>query len=275
MSPNSFNIASKIRKLMTLAERGEGNEAELAAEVAARLMREHAISMANLKETELLETDPLEGVAFEVGTSSWKICLAWALAEHCQVSVVRSVRFKRTHPTQVDDNGRPVPLKGGRKRRVFAWGYGHRSDLEVWEYLYTVGIRQIEAEVRRYKAKLEAGGAIPSELMHLRGKWFSVDGYVMSKRQAMNRFRAGAVEGLKAKLYEQREQEAAEYDDSTALVLQTRAKRAREEMERNHPNLGSYQGGVWGSSAGVDAGRSLNINTGISGTGKAPLMLEG
>ena len=33
------NIASKIRKLMTLAERGEGNEAEVAAATAERLMR--------------------------------------------------------------------------------------------------------------------------------------------------------------------------------------------------------------------------------------------
>ena len=275
MTDKRRNIASKIQKLMTLAERGEGNEAEAAAEVAARLMREHAISMASLRETELLETDPLEGVAFEVGTSTWKVRLAWALATHCQVSAVRSVRYTGTHPTQVDDNGRSVPLKGGHKRHVFAWGYGHRSDLEVWEYLYTVGVRQIEAEARRYKAKLEAEGAIPSELMPYRGKWFDVDGHVMSKRKALNRFRAGAVVGLNDKLYEQRKQEAAEYEGSTALVLQTRAKRAREEMERNCPNLGSgTQRGVWGSSAGVDAGRSISINKGVA-AGRGQRMLEG
>ena len=274
MSPNSFNIAAKIRKLMTLAERGEGNEAEAAAEVAARLMREHAISMANLKETELLETDPLEGTAFEVGTSSWKIDLAWALARHCQVSAVRAVRHTSWHPTKKDERGISLDL-GARKRRVFAWGYGHRSDLEVWEYLYTVGVRQIEAEARRYKAKLEAEDAVPSERISYRDKWFYVDGHVMSKRQAMNCFRAGAVAGLNDKLYKQRKQDAAEYDGSTALVLQTRAKRAREEMERNCPNLGSgTQRGVWGSSAGVDAGRSISINKGVA-AGRGQRMLEG
>ena len=275
----SFNIASKIRKLMTLAERGEGNEAEVAAATAQRLMREHAISMASLKETEILEQDPLMELAFEVGTSSWKIRLAWAMAEHCQVSALRSTRWTARHPVTHEDMGK-------YKRRVFAWGYGHSSDLEVWEYLYEIALRQIESEARKYAQTLKA-----DEFAIFTSKdMFMVDGDMLTKREAMNRFRAGAVQGLNAKLYRQRQAAKAQAQadegvdatpaesDETAVAVQaqeSRYKRADDHMRAKNPRIGGgYRGGVGASSAGVSAGRNISINKGVA-AGRGRKMLEG
>jgi len=264
MANKLHNIASKIQKLMTLAERGEGNEAEVAAATAQRLMREHAISMATLKETEILEQDPLMQLAFEVGQASWKIRLAWAIAEHCQVAALRSCRWTSSHPITKESMGK-------RKRRVFAWGYGHSSDLEVWEYLYEVALRQIESEARRYASTLK-------------GDLFNIDGHVLTKREAMNRFRAGAVQGLSHKLYWQRERAKADAQAEAecaaeaspdaneaeelllaAQALDSRCKRADEYMRSKVRKLGSgYRGGVAGSKDGVKAGKSIAINKGVA-----------
>ena len=253
--------------------------------MAQRLMRDHAISMASLKETEILEQDPLLELAFEVGQSSWKIALAWALGTHCQVSALRCTRHASWHPTQKDERGIAVNL-GSRKTRIFAWGYGHSSDLEVWEYLYEVAVRQIECEARKYGKSLtpdpwSAQG--PS-----RDHMFIVDGDIMSKRKAMNRFRAGAVAGLSAKLHQQRQEAKAkaqaeseagpgptESSETTIAVqaIASRYKRADDYMRSKNRKLGSgYKGGVRSSSAGVRAGRNISINKGVNG-GRGPKLL--
>ena len=272
MANKLHNIASKIQKLMTLAERGEGNEAEVAAATAQRLMREHAISMATLKETEILEQDPLMQLAFEVGQASWKIRLAWAIAEHCQVAVLRSRRWTSSHPITKEGMGK-------RKRRVFAWGYGHSSDLEVWEYLYEVALRQIESEARRYANTLK-------------GDLFNIDGHMLTKREAMNRFRSGAVHGLNHKLYWQRERAkadaqaeaecAAEASPDPSEVgelllavqaLDSRKNRADEYMRSKVRKLGSgYRGGVASSTDGVKAGQSISINKGVAAAAGRKLL---
>ena len=236
-------IVGKIRKLLALAESDNENEAAVAGRIADKLMREHAVSMATLDEAALLEADPVGVEAFEVGQSTWKVTLAWTLAAHCGVSAIRGVRYGDAHPTKVDDEGHPVPL-GAYKRRVFAIAYGHRSDLEVWEYLYTVALREIEAAAKFYRADEADLGYPPT-------------------RTQMTAFREGAVNGLGAKLYEQRRAGTARAAAGTALAVQSRADRADREKNRVHPKLGTYTGGVGGSSAGREAGRKISIGTGI------------
>ena len=86
----------------------------------------------------------------------------------------------------------------------------------------------------------------------------------MSKRKAMNRFRAGAVKGLDVKLRSLRREAADKVEQSTALVVQARADRARSYMERFNPRLRTYQGGVAGSGAGFKAGKEIAINKGLA-----------
>ena len=241
-------IMDKIRKLLRLAESDNENEAESAARIAAKLMREHAVTQSSLSESALLEEDPVGVHAFEVGTSTWRIQLAWAMATHCSVSALRCVRHGTYHPTR--ENGH-----GGRfrmdecKRRVYAIGYGHRSDLEVWEYLYDVALREVERAAREHrKAQAHEGWGV--------------------SRTEMTHFREGAVSGLRQKLYDQRSAAKDEGPASEALALQSRSERARLAKERANPALGTFSGGIGGSSAGYSAGGKITINPAVRGGGQ-------
>ena len=218
-------IVSRIRKLLALAEGSEGNEAEVAASMAQRLMTEHAITLSHLDEAAMLETDPVGMHKFEVGLNSqWRIQLAWAIATHCNVSCLRST-------SRV--NG---------KRLVEAWGYGHRSDLEVWEYLYTVAAREITKRTKAHRAE--------APIDHATGK---VD------RSYMNRYRLGLVTGLRRRLQHEKNQRQ-EKSPEEGLVLQSRAARAKAELHRCNPHTRSHSSSVRANGAGQRDGYRININ---------------
>ena len=241
-------ITTRITKLLALAESSNANEAAVAAAMADRLMREHALSMADLSEAAILSEDPMVTDGFEVGKTTWSIQLAWALGSHCRVYALRSNRYTHQHPWK------GTPLKGGRKGRIFALGCGHKSDMEVWEYLYVVARREIQREAKAYRAEL-------LQQLDWRGE-IRINGRWVTERTAMTMFREGAVSGLAAKLRQQR-YKADTAEESTALVLQDRAARAKAEAERQFTIGSGYSGGVGSSRAGHAAGQSINLNPGI------------
>ena len=260
-------IIDKIRKLSALAERAEGNEAEVAARLAGELMEKHAVSLAQLAEADLLQEDPVGVTAIEVGKSTWAINLAWALASHCNIKVVRWRTNSSQHPSEKDDNGNPIRFTGkyGRpdyKRRTWALGYGHRSDLAVWEYLYSVAKREIEKATRAYrKSENDYGWDV--------------------SRTECTQFREGAVEGLDQQLRNMRARQAKKRTASrvdngtTALALKDRVQRAETEMTKKHPHLRTYSGGVGCSGEGIEAGRNININPALTGSRSGHKKLEG
>jgi hypothetical protein len=225
-------IMAKIRKLLALAESSNEHEAELAASMADKLMRQHAIETCHLDEQRLLDGDPLTKIRMEVSRASWTILLAWALAEHCRVSVLRCVR---TVGREIDD----YPYWES-KRVVFADVYGHTSDVEVFQYLYEVAHRQIQSAAKQYRA--DHGGRI--------------------SRNGMTRFREGAVSGLRAKLHTQRRQAAGEAEQ-TEVVLQSRERRADAYMRSLNGTIGTYMGGVGGSASGYRAGSNITLSSGV------------
>ena len=245
-------VVSKIRKLLALAEGSEGNEAEVAAKMADNLMRKHAVSLSHLEEDEIREADPLGVHAFEVGSTTWAIRLAWALAKHCNVSAIRSSQFTNRHPTKKGDDGYGLELGGGYKTRTWAIGYGHRSDLEVWDYLFTVARREIQKAAKAHRAILRERAY----------KW----GHEVS-RTDMTRFREGAVVGLRRTLFEQRTSSESTQCSTTALAVQSRAQRARAEMTEKNPRLTPYRGGVGACPTGIGAGMNIQLNKGIRGGG--------
>lgn len=235
-------ITSRIRKLLALAEGSEGSEAESAARMADKLMREHAVSLHSLREDQILSQDPMEVTAIEVGKSTWSIQLAWALATHCNVSALRAVRRTNRNPwVPESEDGK------GWKRRTFALAYGHKADLEVWRYLYSVANREIQRLAKEFREE------------------YRNDYWETPNRTDVTRFREGAVQGLSAKLREQRLDTAGQDVSScTAIALQTRKTRADDFMRKHNPVLGSgYSGGVGGSAQGRAAGRSISLNRGL------------
>ena len=106
---------------------------------------------------------------------------------------------------------------------------------------------------------------------HLRtGGW-------LTKREAMNRFRYGAVQGLERKLSQQRRDSKAEAEAEVSpdqgeagelllavQALEGRNKRAESYMREENPKTGTWNGGVGSSSAGLKAGANIAINKGVA-----------
>lgn len=249
-TPIKASLVSKITKLLALAESDNENEAALAAKMAHKLMRKHALSMADLSKEDAAKTDPVTDCFMEVGQTAWRIQLAWVLAKHCNITMLRSKRYIGTHPKTKE------PLKGGYKSRVFAWAFGHQSDLEIWRYLYDVAERQIQTKAKAHRASYH-----PHK----------------TSRADMNEFRLGAAYGLGEKLVAQRK--AAKAEDTsgcTAIALRSRADAAKALCKEKCPQTGSYSSSVGVSSAGMAAGRSIQLSKGLRGSsGSAPKKLRG
>jgi hypothetical protein len=233
-------ILDRIQKLRALAEGSTGNEAEVAAAMADRLMRKHAVSLIDLTEDQILRDDPLADEEISISRASWTAQLAWALGEHCRVSVLRTRTYR------------------GGKRVTLARAWGHTSDLAVWSYLYEVARREIERAAKNWQREQQEGawGWSPS-------------------RTEMTRFREGAVYGLREKLREQRRAAADAETAETGLVLQSREARAEAAMRGANPRVGTYRGGVGGSNAGYRAGGEINLNPAVGAQARAGRKLIG
>ena len=240
-------IVTRIRKLMALAESSNENEAASAAKLARKLMIEHAVSMSSLSEDAMLEEDPVEDTGIEVGKSTWAINLAWAIGSHCKVSVIRSVRYADRNPYKdpPDAPNRSPYDWTKHRRRTFAVAYGHRSDLEVWEYLFQVAHREIQRLAKEYRA-------------------YRTERYGYCSRTKVTSYREGLVAGLSARLRDMA-REDEQPSEETALALSNRAGRAQQARDKAHPKLGSYSGGVGGSMKGWADAKKINIHTGLRG----------
>ncbi len=126
-------LLSKINKLRNLAQNNSNaNEAATAAAMADKLMRDHAITTADLDLGALLSEDPLVCETHKITRASWSAQLAWAIGEHCRIKVLRSRSAEGT----------------------FARIYGHHSDVEVFLYLYEVARREIERAAKDHRTAM-------------------------------------------------------------------------------------------------------------------------
>ena len=254
-------IVSRIRKLLALAESDNLNEAEVAAKMATKLMKEHAISMSSLSEADLLERDPVGVKAVEVGKTTWAINLAWAMATHCNVSCLRFSMTTDRNPwrhggMRADHNVRegetPRNWKDW-KRRTYAVAWGHQSDLEVWAYLIEVATRQINDLTKLERERIKER-----------------DGYVT--RTEATQYREGLVGGLGLRLKEQRRFDTPE-STGTALVLQSRSDRAEQAMRSQHPKTSGYSGGCGMDAQGLKDGYTkINLNKAMTAQPGAKLL---
>ena len=241
------SIVEKIRKLLALSEGSAGAEAATAAAMAHKLMRKHAIEQSALDEAALLAEDPLTRTHLPISRAGWTAQLGWALATHCNVRALRGSRWY--------DHENGVSFE---RQQYYLVGYGHASDLAIWEYLYSVAHREIERLAKEYiKAEKERYGYVT--------------------RTEMSEWRVSAVAGLRTKLYRMRREARAEPGGSkTALVLQSRAQRALAYQESRCTAGSSYRSTVSaGSAAGRAAGASINLRSAIARGPSATKYLKG
>lgn len=219
----------KISKILALAADQDGTpEGDMAARLAAKMMREHAISMAEVRTVSAAEADPMTMSIIQAGRSTWRAELVWILARHCNCTALRQGNKK--HPGQI----------GGS---MLAWMkvYGHKVDVEVCQYLYEICERQVEqAAVAWKKAR---GGARYAE---------------------GQRYRESVVYGLKARLEEIRAAGQAEDPNGTALVL-SRAQQANSYMHSlTTPSKKGYGGGhKMLDRDGYEAGKKIKLHAGV------------
>lgn len=220
-------IVTKIEKLLRLSRDQDGTpEGETAARLASRMMVAHAIEMADIDVDKRAAQDPLETQKVNIPTSVWRRLLAHAIAIHCNCSTsYRSWRGRGSQQITI---------------------YGHRSDIEIAKYLYTICERQIEKAAKAY---IDAANT-----------WLSRG----EKRRMGNDFRRCAVSGLSAKLREIRVGTKDDNPDGFALVV-TRKSKVNEWVKTF--NLRNGRSSTYGfNQSGYAAGQNVSLNAGVDGS---------
>lgn len=227
-------IIAKIEKMMRLARSVEGTpEGETAAAIAAKWMRAHAIEMAELDLDRLADVDPLTEKGVRVAKSVWRRNLFHALALHCSCRVLYN-----SH-------------RGGKGQRITI--YGHKSDVEVVEYLYVICERQISRDATAYVKGLES--------------WRPV-------RRMGNNYRRSAVAGLASKLREMRKGAADTDAKGTALVVQ-RDQRVEDWFEDTNDYTAGRRSDYNHNRDGYAAGLAVDLAGGVGSSGQQTLRLGG
>lgn len=232
-------IISKLRKLLAMAERTDGNEneAEVAAAMAEKLIRQYAIDRSQL-DAAAPDANPLAMREFFIDSATWKGTLAWRLAMHCSVSALRGKRWCRER----------------QQNRTYMVAYGRRASLELWEYLYHICHKQIHDACAAWVKKCKRGTA-PS--------WAVSNGWNPSKSRRTD-FRESAVSGLYDTLLAQKRAARVKDETGTALV-RADAEEAREYM-LSKTAVGKARRSQRASShcsAGYKAGTKIRLNRGI------------
>jgi len=220
-------IIAKIEKLLRLSQDQEGTpEGETAARLASRMMAAHAIEMASIDLTKGVEHDPMEKQDMKVRVSVWRRSLASVLGEHCNCTVAYS------------------SIKGIGQ---FISMYGHRTDIELLQYLYDICERQIESEARRYVNNIDSD-------------WRG------GKKMMGNNFRRSTVAGLSTKLEEIRKDTQAENAEGFALV-RSRKQAVDEWVNENYSFRSGTNSNYGHNSAGYSAGRNVSLSAGVGSSG--------
>ena len=226
---SSNPLIKKIAKILALAEDQAGTpEGELAAKLAAKMMRAHAISMAEVGGVNL-DSDPLMTDDIAVGRVTWRSTLAWTLALHCNCRAVRSTVRKNARGSQT----------------AITRLYGHKTDVEVCQYLYEICEKQVEKALKAWKKQRTAQG-------------------LTNKYGVCQAYRESAVLGLRAKLSDIRKAGKEEDPTGTAMVV-SRGDKAEAYMKSNVGKTRTYGGGSKGgfSAEGFKAGKNIALHKGV------------
>jgi hypothetical protein len=226
-------IIAKVEKMLRVARDQAGTpEGETAAALAHKYMRAHAVSMAEIDLDRQLAADPMIQRDVRTPVSIWRRILLDAVAVHCSC--------------------RSLYNSSGGIQIVHV--YGHKTDVEVAEFLYAICERQIEAAARHYVAGLD--------------EWWSRG----DKRSMGNDFRRSAVRGLKVKLAELRKVDREA--DGTALVV-ARGDRVSAWVEDTVEYRNSTVAARNLNAEGWRAGQAVSLTAGVTGDNAPTPALEG
>jgi hypothetical protein len=198
-------VIDRVRKLQQLATSDNENEASVAAELALRLMREHAITRADLDAAIAAVADPMESKQFAL----WGLQLVVVeddnfldlRKEHGRFPRATSVWKRALFSAVADYLGLRMTFVPNTPWMTF---YGFRSDIEHGVKLYAACARQIERQA----------------LAFLEQKRETLDYFDAGTMKSLGAsFRESAVSGLEAKFRALMRTSAQEHHEGHALVL--------------------------------------------------------
>lgn len=253
-------IVSRALKLKARTQSDNIHESEEAARQLLRLMREHALSEADLDAAATRVEDPmiqqtcyldgLQCLPYDKktrtvhGLAKWKRQLFFAIAEYL---------------------GLQSSYISGRAVMSF---YGHQSDCFAAMTLYEVCARQIDRECRAHlKAEREKADA---------------EGYFVYSGEARTEgfcFRESAVDGLEAKFADLTEESETQHAEGHALVV-TKAKKVEDWTKAHYTfkagSSSDYTGSAGYSQKGYETGLSLKLteDRALGTAATEPLAIE-
>ena len=229
-------IIKKITKMLKLSMDQDGTpEGETAARLARRMMAAHAIEMDAIDLSADIDPDPIEELREWIPMSVWRRQLAHQIAKHCSCFLA-------------------YVSKRGVGQMI--WVTGHRTDIEIFKYLYAICERQIESAARDYVSNLP---------------WMFDTGDL--KRMG-NSFRRSAVDGLGYKLHRIRVEEGEQNPGGTALV-RSRAANAQAHAEANSKIKTQADNPCEMNAHGYLAGTSVNLSASIGAEDDSRSLTEG
>lgn len=254
-------VLKTIKKLQRLSENNtSGAEAELAAERALRLMREYAISQADVDAADAEREDPL--VRMNIYLDGLKAIPYGEKETHVYklAGWKRNLVFAVGHYLGI----RASYFEGTAKMAL----YGHQSDCLATIHLYNVCARQIDRQCGAYMVDRKAKNIE-------NGRYWANDSG--TSRTAGFAFRESAVKGLEAKFASLTEESQMDHAEGHALVV-TRKAKVSEWVDANYTftvgksGLGGNAG--W-STAGFTAGKNLSLSADREISGSAAKSLPG
>lgn len=237
----SEKIIDRIKKLLSLSESTNENEAALAAARAAELMLKHEIKAAQLCEEEQEDVDTIK-IDESKQIVNWKANLMGGLAN--SLGCMFFLQKRR---------------QGGKVVTRYNVA-GQPSKVDTISYMYAYLVAEINrlADIcyRRHALKCRSTrmAAPPA-------------------RSWKNAFRLGAAETIGARLKAQREETHKAAEDNgqgAALVVVKDAEKAVDMyVAKKYPKMGRTAGATFSSGSGYGAGKEAGKSVGLGGTSNA------
>lgn len=245
MSNDNEKIVDRIKALLAIADDQRGlPEGEVAARIAEKLMRAHAITQDQLQEKETIVM-----ASYEVGRSNWLRNTLNAVAIFCSCKAW---------------------INSGTRRMSLA---GHQSDLEICLYLFDLIKLQIERECELYLARIKRKNDFNPFVQEVAP---SEEG----GKKTSNDFKMSAAAGVADKLRRIKQASQAEDVTGTALVL-SRARQVEAWVSSQVKLKNSAGSNYRYNPSGFAAGTNVRLSAGVGskgtpqGIGIAPKKLNG
>lgn len=240
---NHEKTIERIRKLLRMAEdTSSPNEAAIAADRAARLMRKHQLDNADVVMQDLEDGDAL---IRSKADWSYKSIPGWL--QSLAVSIAKVT----------DTQARIARVQGNRSTVEFA---GYQPDVELAQWLTVYLYDQITQQSTAHRNECAASAHPPFE-------------YQNSPRRYMRSFRDGICSGIREKLAEFYADGDPETADTARAMVTAKKNAIEREFGRARYKASNRSQAYSAYQNGQKAADRVNVSRGVSGRSSGPALI--